>query len=104
MRIVSILLVCAAIFPWQHALCAGDQSDVGLSKVEAAKIANRFFAQEAGNAEASIMEPHVSGDQWVFPIKVGYAGTVGPAVLVNRFTGQATWVERLPPKQNESEK
>jgi len=42
--------------------------------------------------EGAVTTPHLEGDFWAFPLKVGYAGSlVREPLLVNRFTGKATW-------------
>ena len=42
--------------------------------------------------QALAAEPSMQGDNWVFPLKVGYANRVAKdPILVNRFTGKASW-------------
>ncbi|MEO8739609.1 MAG: hypothetical protein ABI537_07900 [Casimicrobiaceae bacterium] len=74
-----------------RALAADAPKPGGLSKADATVIANRFFATEIG-MEAVVAEPSLQGDNWVFPLKVGYANTVAKdPILVDRFTGKASW-------------
>jgi hypothetical protein len=73
------------------ALGADAPKGAELSKAEATVIARRFFANEIA-VEGSVAEPSLRGDYWVFPFKVGYAGVVArDPILVNRYTGQASW-------------
>jgi len=69
----------------------GVEKSGGLSKDAATKIANAFFAAEI-RVEGVVTEPHLQGDYWVFPLKVGYAGNIArDPILVNRFNGKASW-------------
>ena len=86
---VIFLYAVAAISPL--AAAAEKAKGAGLSKAEATVIANRFFRDEIA-MEAVVGDPSSQGDNWVFPLKVGYANNVArDPILVNRFTGQASW-------------
>ena len=64
---------------------------LSLSKAEATIIANRFFADEIA-IEGAVAERRQQGDDWVFPVKFGYANFVArDPILVNRFSGKASW-------------
>lgn len=81
----ATLCLAARVFAAEGANAAG------LSKAEATVIANRFFDTEIG-MEAVVAEPSLQGDNWVFPLKVGYANRVArDPILVDRFTGKASW-------------
>jgi len=89
--IAAFVLACTLGVNSNVALTADAAKDVELSKAEATVIANRFFANEIA-VEGSVTEPSQRGDYWVFPLKVGYAGNVArDPILVNRYTGQASW-------------
>lgn len=61
------------------------------SKAQATEIANKFFVNEI-RIEGGIAEPFLRGDDWIFPLKVGAAGSVArDPIVVNRFTGKASW-------------
>ena len=66
------------------------QSDL-VSKEEAEAIAHDFLYQVM-RMEGGISEPSLKGELWVFPLRVGYAGTPdSEPILVNRITGKATY-------------
>ena len=89
--LVALLVACASIDILPRALAADVATATGFSKAEATVIANRFFATEI-HMEAVVAEPSMQGDNWVFPLKVGYANRVAKdPILVNRFTGKASW-------------
>ncbi len=91
-RVVTQLLVaCAGFGLSPGALAADPPKAAGVSRAEATVIANHFFATEIG-MEAVVAEPSLQGDNWVFPLKVGYANNVAKdPILVNRLTGKASW-------------
>ena len=89
--ITALVLACTLAATSNVALAADAPKRAELSKAEATVVAHRFLANEIA-MEASLAEPSQRGDYWVFPLKVGYAGTVAKdPVLVNRYTGVATW-------------
>ena len=87
----AVALAFAISVASQVTLAADAPKPAGLSKAEAVLVANRFLANEIA-IEGAVAEPSERGDYWVFPFKVGYAGVVArDPILVNRFTGQASW-------------
>lgn len=73
-------------------------ADKSISKAEATKIANNFFANEI-RIEGGVTEPHLEGDYWIFPLRVGAAGNIArDPIRVNRFDGKATWAGSEPQK------
>jgi len=91
MRSFTKLLVCLLSLSFTCALVAASEDPAGLSQDEATAIANKFFAEKI-RMEGAVTRPHLEGDFWAFQLKVGYAGSlVREPLLVNRFTGKATW-------------
>lgn len=89
--ITALVFACTLAATSSVALAADPPKGSELSKAEATVVAHRFLANEIA-MEASLAEPSQRGDYWVFPLKVGYAGTIArDPVLVNRYTGQASW-------------
>jgi hypothetical protein len=91
MRLIAKLFAgLLALLP-MYALSADADKSGGLSKTEATKIANAFFANEI-RIEGGVTEPHLEGDYWIFPLRVGAAGNIArDPIRVNRFDGKATW-------------
>jgi hypothetical protein len=89
--LVMLLATCAVSLVGPTSSAADKATGTGLSKTEATAIANRFFAEHIA-IEAVVGEPTLQGDNWMFPLKVGYAKK--PAkdpIVVNRLTGQVSW-------------
>lgn len=89
--LVTLLAACAVSLTAPVASAAEKANGTGLSKAEATAIANRFFAENIA-IEAVVGEPSLQGDNWMFPLKVGYANK--PAkdpIVVNRLTGHVSW-------------
>ena len=99
MRILAmVVLACAIVVTSQEALPADPPKGEGLSKAQAVLVAHRYFANEI-RMEGAVAEPSQRGDYWVFPLKIGYAGVVArDPILVNRFTGEASWAGRADHK------
>ncbi len=98
MRLVAKLLGCALALVSLLALSAEGEKASGLSKAEATVIANRFYANEI-RIEGGVTEPHLRGDYWIFPLKIGAAGNIArDPILVNRLSGKATWAGLEPGK------
>jgi|GEM_PF-5488841 len=91
MRFLAKVLACLLLLSSTYVLAGGGGDPAGLSQDEATAIANKFFAEKI-RMEGAVTTPHLEGDFWAFPLKVGYAGSlVREPLLVNRFTGKATW-------------
>ena len=93
MRNIAIAALMGVLFMASALGLAADvQSGAGISKADATIIANRFFNEKIA-LEGIVAEPSQQGDNWVFPVKVGYRNVVGrDPILLNRFTGKASWV------------
>ena len=90
-KIAALVFACTLAATSNVALAADAPRGPELSKAEATVVAHRFLANEIA-MEASLAEPSQRGDYWVFPLKVGYAGTIArDPVLVNRYTGVTSW-------------
>lgn len=89
--LVSVLAISLVFVLGPSSSAAENPKSPGLSKAEATTIANRFFAEKIG-IEAVLGEASLDGDNWLFPLRVGYANRVArDPIVVNRFTGEVSW-------------
>jgi len=90
-RLLLSMIAMCAVFVAVPASAAENRAGAPLTKAEATTIANRYFSEKIA-IEAVVGEPTLQGDDWVFPLRVGYANR--PArdpIVVNRLTGEASW-------------
>ena len=88
---VTLLAICAVLLVGSISTAAETANGTGLSNAEATAIANRFFAEKIA-IEAVVGEPSLQGDNWMFPLKVGYANKPAKEpIVVNRLTGHVSW-------------
>ena len=96
MRRIGIFALVLAGLSWAASpVAAADgatkvQAQV-ISKAEATRRAQLFFDGEIA-IEGALGAPIAKGTNWVFPVKLGYAGTVQrDPILVHRHTGAVSW-------------
>ena len=89
--LATLALAFSLIVTSPHALSTNATKSAGISKADAVSIATRYFANEIA-IEGGVGEPSEQGDYSVFPLKFGARAVVArDPVLVNRFTGEASW-------------
>ena len=78
--------------------CSSNQSQVGnpptkpiasVSVKKAEELANKYFEKQFGSCGGP-GEAIDKGWCWAFPTKVGYAGTLGPLIMVDKFSGKVS--------------
>jgi hypothetical protein len=95
MRPLAILSVVFAVLVVPGIPHAADDASANkeqlISKAEATRRAQQFFDKEIA-LEGALGKPTAKSSYWVFPVKLGYAGTVQrDPLLVNRRTGEVSW-------------
>jgi len=89
---IAIVLATLVVPAIPHAADGGSAKKERLiSKAEATRRAQQFFDNEIA-FEGALGSPTIKGVVWIFPVKLGYAGTVQrDPLLVDRRTGDVSW-------------
>jgi hypothetical protein len=94
--IVVVLFALLIAFAASSSMSEENGNAAGISKARATEIANKFYENEI-RIEGGITTPILRGEDWVFPLKMGAAGTIArDPLLVNRFSGKASWAGLEP--------